>query len=95
MRIVCSWCRGEGQIGLVGEKAPFEDRRETHGICVTHRTSVQTRWKDATYGSGKSGLQLFSVGVENEMFSGSVEHYVFSVTQLWRGLRKLARRSRS
>lgn len=37
MKIVCSWCRGEGRVGLVGEKAPLEDRRETHGICLQHQ----------------------------------------------------------
>ncbi len=48
MTIICSWCRGEGLIGIVGEKAPFEDRRETHGICLPHRHTVENRWKDTT-----------------------------------------------
>ncbi|ALA60982.1 hypothetical protein [Nitrospira moscoviensis] len=46
MTIICSWCRGEGQTGIVGEKAPLDDRRETHGICTTHRHAVRARWKD-------------------------------------------------
>ena len=25
MRIICSWCRREGHIGLIGEKPPLED----------------------------------------------------------------------
>jgi hypothetical protein len=45
MKVVCSWCRGEGQDGLVGEKAPFDDPRETHSICLTHETAVRARWE--------------------------------------------------
>lgn len=45
MTIVCSWCRGEGLAGIVGGKAPLDDRRETHGICTSHRLSEQARWK--------------------------------------------------
>lgn len=45
MRIVCSWCRREGKIAVIGEKPPYEDQRETHGICVPHRLAVQKRWK--------------------------------------------------
>ena len=36
MKIVCSWCRHEGKIEFVGGKAPFDDVRETHGICPAH-----------------------------------------------------------
>jgi hypothetical protein len=45
MKVVCSWCRGEGQNGFVGEKAPFDDPRETHSICLTHETAVRTSWE--------------------------------------------------
>ena len=45
MKIVCSWCRQEGKSELVGEKAPFDDARETHGICVAHRDAVGARWQ--------------------------------------------------
>lgn len=41
MKIICSWCRGEGQPGLVGEKSPLEDRRETHGICLDHQRAMR------------------------------------------------------
>ncbi len=44
MQVICSWCRGEGRVGLVGEKAPFEDRRETHSICIEHAKAVRVRW---------------------------------------------------
>lgn len=45
MKIVCSWCRQEGKAELVGEKAPLDDARETHGICVVHRYEVEARWQ--------------------------------------------------
>jgi hypothetical protein len=44
MKIVCSWCRKEGKAEFVGEKAPIDDARETHGICVVHRAQVQAHW---------------------------------------------------
>ena len=44
MKIVCSWCRKEGKPEFVGEKAPLDDARETHGICVIHRDQIQARW---------------------------------------------------
>jgi hypothetical protein len=36
MKVICSWCQGEGRTGLVTEKAPLADPRETHGICSAH-----------------------------------------------------------
>jgi hypothetical protein len=45
MKIVCSWCRQEGKPELVGEKAPLDDARETHGICVVHRHAVEAHWR--------------------------------------------------
>ena len=45
MKIVCSWCRKEGKAEFVGEKAPLDDARETHGICVLHRDQVRRHWQ--------------------------------------------------
>lgn len=44
MKVICSWCRGEGRSGFVGEKAPLDDVRETHSICIEHETAVRARW---------------------------------------------------
>lgn len=44
MKVICSWCRGEGRSGFVGEKAPLDDSRETHSICLEHETVVRARW---------------------------------------------------
>ncbi|HEX3203574.1 MAG TPA: hypothetical protein VHQ67_02405, partial [Nitrospiraceae bacterium] len=45
MKVVCSWCRKEGKSEFVGEKAPLDDARETHGICVTHRDQIRQHWQ--------------------------------------------------
>jgi hypothetical protein len=45
MKVVCSWCRKEGKAELVGEKAPLDDARETHGICVLHRDLIRKHWQ--------------------------------------------------
>lgn len=41
MKVICSWCRGEGRSGFLGEKAPLDDMRETHSICFEHETAVR------------------------------------------------------
>jgi hypothetical protein len=45
MKIACSWCRKEGKQGILGEKAPLDDVRETHGICGNHCCEVQALWQ--------------------------------------------------
>ncbi len=55
MKIVCSWCRQEGKEEIVGEKAPLDDVRETHGICVTHRREVQVRWQESSCAASGAG----------------------------------------
>lgn len=60
MRIICSWCRREGKIGFVGEKAPLEDPRETHSICKAHQIQVQARWRGGVYASERAGRRVES-----------------------------------
>lgn len=55
MKIVCSWCRKEGKAEFVGEKAPFDDARETHGICISHRHEVETHWQASIHTAARSG----------------------------------------
>jgi hypothetical protein len=57
MKIVCSWCRQEGKAELVGEKAPLDDARETHGICVLHRHDVEARWRASSHPASHPGAQ--------------------------------------
>ncbi|MEO6306801.1 MAG: hypothetical protein ABIO96_03725 [Nitrospiraceae bacterium] len=56
MKIICSWCRQAGEPELVGEKAPLDDARETHGICVVHRHDVKARWQALTHTAPRFGI---------------------------------------
>lgn len=84
MTVVCSWCRQEGRAGVVREKAPFDDRRETHGICAAHRSQVRASWDDLA-GSPQSSDRP----AVKEM-SGYV---VRSASGLWTSLRNLSRKA--
>jgi hypothetical protein len=37
---VCATCESEGKPAIMGEKAPFEDRSLTHGICAAHKEAI-------------------------------------------------------
>jgi len=65
MKIVCSWCRQEGKAELVGEKAPFDDARETHGMCVVHRHEVEAHWQTSIHSASRSG---FATGLSSVLF---------------------------
>lgn len=85
MTVVCSWCRHEGLAGVFGEKAPFEDRRETHGICPSHRIQVRAEWMEARFGL---------VNGTQESTAQEVGGYVVrSAAHLWGGLRNLSRKA--
>ncbi|NOS77373.1 MAG: hypothetical protein HOP35_05455 [Nitrospira sp.] len=85
MTVVCSWCRHEGLAGVFGEKAPFEDRRETHGICPSHRIQVRDGWTEAGFARGNS-----TQGATTPEVGGYV---VRSAAHLWGGLRNLSRKA--
>jgi hypothetical protein len=72
MKIACSWCRKEGKTQILGEKAPLDDVRETHGICGIHRRIVQDSWQASrlvtagsrtTHGPGISPVLFRWVGL--------------------------------
>ena len=56
MKVVCSWCRKEGKAEFVGEKAPLDDARETHGICVLHRDQIRQHWQASLQKKGAVSL---------------------------------------
>jgi len=78
MKIVCSWCRQEGKAELVGEKAPLDDARETHGICVNHRHAVEARWQESIHIVSNSGV---ATGLSSLLFR-------------WTGLLKVTKKMR-
>ncbi|MCP9453040.1 MAG: hypothetical protein NNA23_10200 [Nitrospira sp.] len=47
VKIICAWCLQEGKVALLGEKMPFDDLRETHGICRAHQLALQVKWKQS------------------------------------------------
>lgn len=65
MKIICSWCRQAGKPELVGEKAPLDDARETHGICVVHRHDVEARWQASIRTTSQSGV---ATGLYSSLF---------------------------
>jgi len=78
MKIVCSWCRREGKTELVGEKAPFDDARETHGICGIHRHDVEARWQVSFHRASDSGV---GTGLSSTLFRWAG---LVNVTRAWR-----------
>jgi len=79
MKVMCSWCRQEGMAEFVGEKAPFDDARETHGICRAHRDIVQARWRASVDAS----------------FDSTIVRGLSSVLFQWTGLLNVTKRMRS
>jgi len=87
MKIFCSWCRREGKTGLVGEKPPFDDARETHGICGIHRHDIESRWQVSTHTDSDSGV---ATGLYSALFRWTG---LVNVTRAWRrGQHEVARK---
>jgi hypothetical protein len=78
MKIICSWCRQAGKPELVGEKAPLDDARETHGICVLHRHDIEARWQASIRTASCPGA---ATGLYRSLFS-------------WTGLLSVAKKIR-
>jgi hypothetical protein len=89
MKVICSWCRGEGRDGLVGEKAPLDDQRETHSICLEHERAVRIRW---TAHRSISRSMLTTNGMRER--PSRVRRVVLSAVQLYVGLKGFASKSR-
>ncbi|CUS39359.1 hypothetical protein COMA2_70098 [Candidatus Nitrospira nitrificans] len=90
MQVICSWCRGEGRVGFVGEKAPLGDRRETHSICLEHLQAVQAGWTACQRDTGLSGVSVDMA----KAHPSRIRRAVRSVMRLCVGLRGLARKTR-
>src|SRR5437870_7477972 len=46
MRVLCAWCLKENKPepeALIGEREPFEDQEDSHGICPDHRREFEQR----------------------------------------------------
>ena len=40
MKVVCAWCERRGGAGDLGERAPFDNRGITHGLCLRHAAQL-------------------------------------------------------
>jgi hypothetical protein len=80
MKVICSWCRKEGKAEFVGEKAPLDDARETHGICPLHRDQIRERWQASIQAGG--GTSFLATASTFALFR-------------WTGLLNITKRSRS
>ena len=94
MRIVCSWCRHEGRVDLVGEKHPFDDGRETHGICASHFRVVQKQWRETVWISAEPDSPRPSAEEERHgLVVDARQRFARSVVQLWSELKDLVRKA--
>lgn len=89
MKVICSWCRGEGRDGWVGEKAPLDDQRETHSICLEHEQAVRIRWT-----AHRSISRSFSSITGMRARPSRVRRVVLSAVQFYVGLKGFASKSR-
>ncbi|MDI3466328.1 MAG: hypothetical protein OJF50_005149 [Nitrospira sp.] len=84
MQVICSWCRGEGRVGFVGEKAPLDDRRETHSICIEHEKAVRARWTARP--GGISSCRTSGESLKDQ--SSPLRRVVRSVVRFYIGLKE-------
>ncbi len=91
MQVICSWCRREGRLGLVGEKPPLEDRRETHSICMEHEQAVRARWVACRGSLG--GTHTTSRG-DTQDRTPCISLVIRSVVRLYSGLKGLSTKNR-
>jgi hypothetical protein len=49
MKIVCAWCQQEGRSGVLGEREPFDDPAETHGVCAVHAERLVEQLPSASF----------------------------------------------
>jgi hypothetical protein len=94
MHIICSWCRREGRIGLVGEKDPIEDRRETHGICPFHFEAARKEWQVVELMRRTKELVHAPMGTDaSGAVSGASGGFRLSPARWWKELKHLVRKA--
>ena len=49
MNALCAWCQTEGRPAFLGEREPFDDPRETHGICPAHRRALLAQLPSSSF----------------------------------------------
>src|SRR5262245_39656022 len=46
---LCAWCQKEGRPAFLGEREPFDDPGETHGICAEHRRMLLAQLPSSSF----------------------------------------------
>jgi hypothetical protein len=49
MKVVCAWCKQEGRSAVLGEREPFDDPTETHGVCSVHSAKLMEQLPSASF----------------------------------------------
>jgi hypothetical protein len=57
VKAYCAWCRQEGRNGDLGEREPYSDPRETHGVCDRHQQELLATLPSMSF----PGVQLLLV----------------------------------
>lgn len=57
VKAYCAWCRQEGRSGDLGEREPYSDPRETHGVCDRHQQELLATLPSMSF----PGIQLLLV----------------------------------
>jgi hypothetical protein len=60
VKVFCAWCAKEGRPAFLHQKAPFDDRRETHGVCPDHFHSLSAAIERCHAESSSLRFSLFS-----------------------------------
>jgi hypothetical protein len=88
MKAYCAWCRQEGRSGGLGEREPFDDPGETHGVCDRHQQELLATLPSATF----PGVELLVVVTPSD--TGLYE-YLHSRLAGVRGVMMMLERRRS
>ncbi len=57
VKAYCAWCRQEGRTGDLGEREPYSDPRETHGVCDRHQQELLATLPSLSF----PGIQLLLI----------------------------------
>jgi hypothetical protein len=69
MKVVCAWCKQEGRSGVLGEREPFDDPTETHGVCSLHSEKLIEQLPSASF----PGMRMLVVVRKSEV---DLYHYL-------------------
>jgi hypothetical protein len=72
VRGICAWCRAEDRPADLGEREPFDDPSETHGLCQRHLAQLLAEMPPRTF----RGVQLLIVITNGD---GSLYDYLTQV----------------